>query len=59
MDRTAFTVETSHEAAAEADRRFWWSRTPDERIRAIETIRQRNYGPLASGRLQRVLEIAR
>ena len=59
VDRTAFAVATSHEAAAEADRRYWWSRSPEERRRAVETLRQRNYGDAASGRVERVLEITR
>ena len=60
VDRTAFAVATSHEAAAEADRRYWWSRSPEERRRAVETLRHRNYGAdAASGRVERTLEITR
>ena len=30
--------------ADEADRRDWWSRTPEERMRALERLRQLNWG---------------
>ena len=59
VDRTAFGVVTSHEAAAEAVRRTWWSRSPEDRRRAVETLRHRTYGDAASGRVERILEITR
>ncbi|MBE2271116.1 MAG: hypothetical protein IAE80_22975 [Anaerolinea sp.] len=40
------------------DKVYWWSRTPDERLRYMELLRRINYGDRATARLQRVLEIA-
>ncbi|MCH8030220.1 MAG: hypothetical protein IIB09_00165 [Bacteroidetes bacterium] len=59
IDRTAFQVFTSFEEADEADRRYWWSRTPEERLQHMQHLRELNYGDEASARLQRVLEITR
>ena len=36
---------------------YWRSRTPQERLRYVETLRRMNYGHRASTRLQRVLKI--
>jgi hypothetical protein len=55
IDRTAFSVVTSHDD--EEERAYWRSRTPDERIRHMETLRRINYGAAAEGRLRRVLEV--
>ncbi|MFA5555064.1 MAG: hypothetical protein WDA68_11005 [Phycisphaerae bacterium] len=40
------------------DKEYWLSKTPDERLEAVEIMRQIIYGDEASQRLQRVLEIA-
>jgi len=61
MDKTVLTVFSSFEEADAADRAYWHSRTPLERLEALELMRQSAYGyddPSAS-RLQRVLEVAR
>jgi hypothetical protein len=47
--------------ADEAERRYWWSRSPAERLRELERLRQLNWGygngkPLP--RFQRTLRIA-
>ena len=56
VDRTALCVSGLHDEPD--DRRYWWSRTPAERLAAIETMRRVIYGHAATtGRLQRVLEI--
>ncbi len=57
VDRSAFAVVSSHDEAAEADRRYWWSRTPEERLQAVHLLRTRAYGDAASGRVERVLEV--
>jgi hypothetical protein len=56
MDKTVLTVSSL--AELDDDREYWWSRTPAERLEALEYLRQMNYGydPIAT-RLQRVLEI--
>jgi hypothetical protein len=57
MDKTAFSVMTVAEAA-EQDRTFWWSKTPEERLAALELMRQIHYGyDPSTERLQRVLRV--
>jgi hypothetical protein len=61
LDKTALSVFSSFEEADAADRAYWHSRTPLERLEALELMRQSAYGyedPTAS-RLERVLEFAR
>jgi hypothetical protein len=55
--RQAFEV-TSLAEAEEADRKYWRSRTPDERLAALELSRQITYGydPSARG-LSRLFEV--
>ena len=57
MDKSAFSVCTFEEAEAQ-DKAYWLSRTPQERLAALEYIRQMNYGydPLTT-RIQRVLTV--
>lgn len=56
LDRSALSFATFEEAD-EADRKYWWSRSPKERMQALELLRQINYGlDATSGRLQRVFE---
>jgi len=56
VDRTALSVVGLHDA----DDHYWWSRSLEERLEAIEIQRQivYGYGPTPP-RLQRVLEVAR
>ncbi len=55
LDRTAFSVATLSEASDETA--YWWSKTPEERLQAMEWMRQVNYGyDPTSARLQRVLD---
>ncbi len=58
MDKTAFSVVSLTEA--DDDIAYWLSKTPEERLRAVELIRQTLYGysPASAG-LQRVFTIAR
>jgi hypothetical protein len=57
MDKTAFSVMSFAEAA-EADQTFWRSKTPAERLAALELLRQIHYGyDPATTRLQRVLRV--
>jgi hypothetical protein len=57
VDRSTFSVVALSEADDESA--YWLAKTPPERLRAIELIRQAIYGYTSStGRLQRVLEIA-
>lgn len=59
LDKTVFEVFSSFEEAEAADRRYWHSRTPEERLEAVELMRQSAYGyNPATARLQRVLEFA-
>ena len=58
LDRSAVRVFRSFAEADAADKAYWLSRTPHERLRHMETLRRMNYGPRATERLQRVLELA-
>ena len=55
LDRTAFSVAQPGDASER--RAYWHSRTPDERLRHVETLRRLNYGAEAIARLHRVPEI--
>lgn len=58
IDRDAFSVTSLSEQSD--NRAFWQSRSPEERLAAIEQLRQLNYDyDPAADRLQRVLEVAR
>ena len=58
VDRTAFSVVPLSEA--DDEKAYWLSKTPHERLRAVELIRQTIYGYTpATARLQRVFEVAR
>ncbi len=57
MDRSQCSVgslrETNH------DKSYWFSRTPEERMEALELMRQIAYGyDEATARIQRVLSVA-
>jgi hypothetical protein len=59
LDKTVFRVFSSFEEAEAADRAYWHSRTPSERLIAVELMRQTVYGyDPATARLQRVFEVA-
>lgn len=58
MDKATFSVLSSFEEADAADKAYWHSKTPQERLEALELMRQINYGyNPTTKRLQRVLEI--
>jgi hypothetical protein len=58
MDKTVFSVVPLSQADDEKE--YWLSKTPHERLRAVELIRQTIYGYTpASGRLQRVFEVVK
>ncbi|NMB58796.1 MAG: hypothetical protein GYA12_06485 [Chloroflexi bacterium] len=57
IDRSAISVVTREEAHRQYIA-YWKSRTPEERLEALESLRQTVYGyDPAVTRLQRVLEI--
>lgn len=57
FDRSAFSVTTLDEA--DSDGNFWLSKTPEERIRAVEFLRQLVFGyDPTTERLQRFFETA-
>jgi hypothetical protein len=56
LDRDSFSVGTLGDDDA---RRFWQERTPEERLAALEFLRQVMYGyDPAADRVQKVLEVA-
>ena len=59
VNKGTLSVLSSFEEADEADKAYWHSKTPQERLEALELMRQINYGyDPNTERLQRVLEIA-
>lgn len=57
MDKTAFSVVSLSDESDE--KAYWLSKTPHERLLAVEFLRQIAYGyDPVSTRLQRVFEIA-
>ena len=57
IDRTAFSV-IKMEDQEEDLKRYWHSKTPRERLEAVELMRQLNYDyDPATDRVQRVLEV--
>jgi hypothetical protein len=56
LDRSVLTVAELGDDSG--DKEYWWSRTPQERLRQVEVLRRINYGHRAKQRLQRLLEIA-
>lgn len=58
MDKSAFSVVSLYEPSDEKE--YWLSKTPQERLEAMELMRQIVYGyDPTTERLQRVLEITR
>ncbi len=57
LDKTKLSVV--HEFDNSDEKAYWFSRTPDERLRHIETLRRINYGHKATARLQRVIEVTK
>lgn len=56
MDKSALSVASISEETD--DKEYWHAKTPQERLEAVELMRQINYGyDPATTRLQRVLEI--
>ncbi len=59
LDKSTFSV-TSFTEAQEQDRSYWLSLRPQERLVALEQMRQINYGyHPASDRVQRTIEVGR
>ena len=59
MDKDTFSVLSSFEEADKADKAYWHSKSPQERLEALELMRQINYDyDPVTDRLQRVLEVA-
>ena len=57
LDRSAFRVDSLTDDSGE--KAYWRSKTPTERLYALESMRQIIYGyDPATTRLQRVLEVA-
>lgn len=56
LDRSAFSVVPLDEQDDEGA--YWRTKTPEERMRALEYLRRMAYGDAATARLQRVLSVA-
>ncbi len=58
MLKKVISIATSHSDAANIDRAFWATQTPQARLKHALELRKVNYGAdQVSSRLQRVLEI--
>ena len=58
IDRSAFRVDSLQDDSY--DREYWRTKTPRERLEALELMRQIIYGyDPSTARLQRVLEVAK
>ncbi len=44
FDRTRFEVFDSFDAADQSEREYWRARSPEDRMKALEHIRQRAWG---------------
>ena len=56
MDKSALSVASISEETD--DKEYWHAKTPQERLEAVELMRQINYGyDPATTRLQRVFEV--
>jgi hypothetical protein len=49
-------IEFVNEFDNKSDKNFWKTKTPEERLQALEFLRQQSYDKNASSRLQRVIE---
>lgn len=59
LDKSAFSVSSFSEAEKE-DKAYWLSKTPQERLAALERMRQINYAyDPVSDRIQRTVEVAK
>ena len=56
MDKTAFSVAALFDETEE--KTYWHSKTPHERLEAVELMRQVIYEYQPSARLQRLFEVA-
>jgi hypothetical protein len=58
IDKSVFSVVSSHDECDEDDKKFWHSKTPLERLEALEIMREINYGKHETfKRLSRIFEI--
>ena len=58
MDKSALSVTSILDESD--DKEYWHAKTPQERLQAVELMRQINYGyDPTTARLQRVLEVAK
>jgi hypothetical protein len=57
--KPVFTWARSFAEAEAEDKAFWWSQTPQARLRHLEELRRLNYGHArTTARLQRAIEFA-
>ena len=56
LDRSVLEVRALDDP--DDDGSYWLKQSPEERMRALEYLRRRAYGPAATARLQRVFSVA-
>jgi hypothetical protein len=52
-------VVRSFKEADDADRKYYWSLTPQQRMSILQHLREINHGDTVGSKLQRVLEFTR
>ncbi len=53
------TISVTSLTEGTEEKRYWFSRTPEERLQMTEILRQRNFGyDATNARLQRILTVA-
>jgi hypothetical protein len=57
LDRTAFSVVPLDEQ--DDDGAYWATKTPEERMRALEFLRWMAYGDAATARIQKVFSVGK
>jgi hypothetical protein len=57
MIRNVVSKHNLHDSQAKLDLEYWLSRTPEERVEAVEILRRQFYGVAATARLQRVVRV--
>ena len=56
-ENSASAASSSRSAAEAADKAYWLSRTPEERLRHMEVLRRLKYGSQADEGIKRVIKI--
>lgn len=59
LDKTKIKIVNNIEDSIADEIAYWKNTTIKQRLQQIERLRRMNYGPRATGRLQRVIQIVK